>query len=167
MIEIIIDILIFIVLIITAGIAYIQLKANHDWNRRQLALIEMKKNRAKYRKALKIIDKHLDYNRREESYTLKKITKAIKKNKTKKLYNSIIIILDYFEYLSLGISQKVFDEEVIKASTETSFIKVHKMFKAYIQNLRETRNANKLYFELEKICTKWTTSEEEDRNPTG
>ena len=152
---------------LTALVAFYQLKANHEWNRRHSAMVEAEKSRDKYVKAVKELNKSLNYREQEDSYSLKEIHKYLCDNENhtenppitdngKKIKHNIFVILNYYEYLAVGIKNQVFDEKTIKELTKGSLIKSNTLFGEYIQHLREKHTKNKNQFiEMEKLAVKW------------
>lgn len=153
---------------ITALVAFYQLKANHEWNRRHSAMIEAEKSRDKYSRAIKSLNKTLNYREQEESYSLTDIHGFIcngndhTKNPDitddgKKIKHNIYVILNYYEYLSIGIKNGVFDERIIRELVRGGLIKAHKLFGEYAQHIRDKHTKNKNQFiEIKKLAEKWS-----------
>lgn len=159
-----------------------QLHANHEWNRRQLALTEVVKNREHASQAIVALNDSLNYREQKDAYSLKEIHKALcnEEDHTKNppltdsgktIKHNIFIILNYYEYLAIGINRQIFDEETIKISVKGAMIKANKLFGEYIQHLRsEKHTSNKnLFINLETISEKWkneNASKPEEATPT-
>ncbi len=162
-----INILIVSATALTALVAFYQLKANHEWNRRHSAMVEAEKNRDKYVKAVKELNKNLNYREQEDSYSLKEIHRYLCNNENytenppitddgKKIKHNIFVILNYYEYLAVGIKNQVFDEKTIKELVKGSLIKANTLFGAYIAHLRKKHTKNKNQFiEMEKLAARW------------
>ena len=155
-----------IILIITACIIKCQLKenrkqlkANHDWKRRHAALRAIKDNRANYRKSIKYLNEALEYRKQKHAYAVDQINKRTESNK--ELFDHIVTILDLLEYLSVGINQKIFDEEVIKKYHKRSFMNGYMRFENYIKFLRKEHVDKDIYIQLENIYKKWDKREKE------
>jgi hypothetical protein len=152
---------------IGAAIAFYQLKANHNWNRKHSALIEAEKNREKYTEAVKKLNKSLNYREQEESYSLKDIHRYICDNddhtknpnlteEGKKIKHNIFIILNHYEYLAVGVKNKIFDEETLKDLIRGGLIKANKLFGEYADHLRNKHSKNKNQFiEMKRLAEKW------------
>jgi len=152
---------------LTALVAFYQLKANHEWNRRHSAMVEAEKSRDKYVKAVKELNKSLNYREQEDSYSLKEIHRYLCDNEKhtenppitdngKKIKHNIFVILNYYEYLAVGIKNQVFDEKTIRELIKGSLIKSNTLFGEYIKHLREKHTKNKNQFiEMENLAIKW------------
>ena len=152
---------------IGALIAFYQLKANHDWNKRHTALIEAEKNRDKYSEAIRELNKSINYREREDSYSLTDIHGQICVNKDhtknpkltdegKEIKHNIYIILNYYEYLAVGIKNKVFDEITLKDLIRGGLIKANRLFGEYAQHIRDKHSKNKKQFlEMKELSERW------------
>ena len=113
------------------------------------------------------IYKKLNYREQEDSYSLKEIHKYLCNNENhkenppivdegKKIKHNIFVILNYYEYLAVGIKNQVFDEQTIKELIRGGVIKANKLFGDYITHLREKHTKNKNQFiEMQKLAEKW------------
>lgn len=149
-------------------VTFYQLKANHEWNRRHVAMIEADRSRDKYTAAVKELNSSLDYREREDSYSLKEIHGFICENDDhtknpdltedgKAIKHNIFVILNYYEYLAVGIKNKVFDEKTIKQLLKGALIKANKLFGEYAQHVRDKHNKKnkKQFIEMKKLAEKW------------
>ncbi len=154
-----------------------QLKANHDWNRRQLVLTELMSNRDSLTSAIKSLNNSINYREQKDSYSLAEIHKALcnddnyERNPSltddgKKVKHHIFIILNYFEYFAVGLKNKVFNEKVLKDSIKGSLLKANKVFGSYIEHLRSEKHGGnkKLFIELETLAIKWTREDKIDNS---
>lgn len=170
---------------IVAGVgvyaAFKQLKANHDWNRRNAAMVEVMKTREQVIKALEKIDKHLKYTERDKNspFSIDEIHAEICETKNGKLEltengtelkRNIKIVLAQYEYLATGIQNKVFDEKTVADIVEGPMIRAFELFKPYIKHLRELHKSKEIYIELEKVVDRWEKTkkgaESSERKPT-
>lgn len=146
----------FAVLSLFYGAIYF--KANHDWNRRQLgATVSFEVKTKTIDPAVIILNKAFNFSVREvkESISVDEIHDKIcqkdeagKLKKGKKtdfclivdgeghsIYMAIGSLLNAFEYIAMGVHQKVFDEEIIRSVYEGMVVKTYHNFKAYIDHI--------------------------------
>lgn len=160
-----------------------ELKSNHDWNRRQLALTEIIKHRKDVTESIKKLNSSINYRERKNAYSLNEIHKHLCGNECfdgnmlsatengGEIKHNIFIILNYYEYLCIGIENGVFDETIIKDSIKGALLKANKLFGEYISHLRTERHTgNKnLFIKQELIAKKWIEQDSEklrDREKT-
>ena len=149
-----------------------QLKANHEWNRRQLGITELMSNRATLTDAIRELNDNLDYREQKDAYSLAEIHNALcdvedheanppLSENGKKIKHNIFAILNHYEYFAVGIKDKVFSEKVIKDSIRGSLIKANKVFGAYIEHLRSDKHGGnkRLFVEMEELATKWASED--------
>lgn len=152
-----------------------QLKANHDWNRRQLALTELMSNRRELIEAIRALNDSINFREQNTSYSLAEIHKALcdeedhEKHppltaKGKEIKHNIFIILNHFEYFAGGIKNKVFSEKIIKDLSKGSLIKANKVFGAYIEHLRSDKHGGnkKVFIEMEELAVRWASEDKKD-----
>lgn len=167
-----------VAIIISFFVAKKQLEANHEWNRRQAALTEMFKNRESASNAVVALNSSINYREQKDAYSLKDIHKALCDNENheenpmltengKIIKHNIFIILNYYEYLAIGIENKVFDEDVIKDSVKGAVIKAQKLFGEYIEHLRSEKHTGnkKLFISLQNLSKKWKDEDSEKLPP--
>lgn len=160
-----------------------QLQSDHDWNRRQLALTELIKHRKDLSDSIRELNTSINYREQKDSYSLKEIHKHLcndenfestKLNLTdfgKEIKHHIFTILNYYEYLSIGIKNGVFDEIIIKDSAKGGLLKANRLFGEYVKHLRTERHTNnkKLFIEQENVANKWINEDSQklqERNKT-
>ena len=68
--------------------------------------------------------------------------------------SEIIQLLNYFEHISLLIKWQHVDEEIIKDSFKTLFLKVYALSKNYINHV-QSRNSSSVWTEFESLAIKW------------
>ena len=150
-----------------------QLKSNNEWNQRHTALTGVY-DRAAFSKAVGVLKKHIKYTNLEEPMPVRSIHQHIcgSSNCTGelldltpdglKITNSIFVMLNYYEYLAVGVKSNVMDEEVIKDMVKGSLLHAYKIFGPYIEHLRGPRHNKKtIYIELEKLAQKWINEDSE------
>ena len=168
------------------ALTYYQLKANHEWEKRKLAITESIRVSNLVLELMGKIDQEIQYSERKlvDVYIVDDIHKmfcclkddgslADRDSSSGKLRirpdkrsvrSGILETLNLYDYLSDGILNNVFDEEAIKSGSKGQMTKAYKVFETYIQHLRETNNRPTLYVALETIVKKW---EDEDRANDG
>ena len=160
--------------VIGVYIAYKTLKANHDWNRRHLAIekiIEIQSNLSKLRE--EEFELLLHFSSRKEPYTLEEIhllmceideNGNIKRDnngyciltkKGRKLSSQIREYLNSYEIIAGAIKENTFDEQVIKNILKGNMIKAYKIFQNYINHLRDFYKRPTAFLELENLVKKW------------
>ena len=156
--------------LLAAGMAAIaiiyQLKANNEWDLRNTALVEVYKREA-FSKALKTLEKHIHYTNLREPISEEEIHKWLCEdenctgefltltNNGLKIRKSIMVILNYYEYLAIGIKSNIFDEEVVKEMIQGSLINAYTVFSIYIEHQRKRHERTKAFIELEILAKKW------------
>ncbi|MDD2508699.1 MAG: DUF4760 domain-containing protein [Aliarcobacter skirrowii] len=155
-----------------------ELKSNHDWNRRQLALTELIKHRKDVTEAIRLLNSNIDYRERKNAYSLNEIHKHLCDDESfdgnilkmtdtgKEIKHNIFVILNYYEYLCIGIENRVFDESIIKDSIKGALIKANKLFGEYIEHLRTDRHTNNknLFIKQELIAREWSKENSQELN---
>lgn len=130
-----------------------QFQANHDWNRRQLAITSAKQVKDDLNKHVIVLDEAFNYVHRKKSnpISVEEIHKKIcKKDENGELLlkdgklivdcddsgcnvrKAIMHVLNAYEYLAAGIYQGVFDQAIIESLFRGAIIKHHQVFGAYI-----------------------------------
>lgn len=64
-------------------------------------------------------------------------------------------ILNYFEYISVGVRNKIYDEKIIKDSMFGTISKTYTQCKPYILKARELSSSNTIYQEFEALAQRW------------
>ncbi|MFW2235950.1 DUF4760 domain-containing protein [Aliarcobacter butzleri] len=154
-------------------LAFYQLKATHEWNRRNAALIEAEKNKGNMITAIRELDaSSLPFTEKAGSYSLEEIHNVLCGNNNhsqnppitddgKKIKQNIFAILNYYEFLAIGVSNGIFDEEVIKSLWKGGMKKTYIIYSEYIKHLREKHLKNpKLAINFENLINSW------ENNPT-
>ena len=123
---------------------------NHDWNRRMAAqeAIVMFRNKNKTRELREALGQ-IDIN---DAIPLQLIHDKFKTNSDLQSY--IHSVLNTFEGYARGISQGIYDEEVIKTALKGTMVRYFSCFHPYIKHIRDTRNPD-LFNEFEGIVNKW------------
>lgn len=68
---------------------------------------------------------------------------------------SFIVILNYFESISVGIDQGIMDEAFIKDFFKTIFMEYFKKFDSYIGFLRNESNSDRIFVKYTALAQKW------------
>jgi len=173
-----------------------QFKANHDWNRRQLAITEAKNVRHSVFDDLLLIDKTFNYinRKKHEALPVEDIHKgmcecnedgSLKRCKNGKLRidhqgdggkvdKAISHFLGAFEYLATGIVQGIFDEEVIYKLYGGPLMRAAGIFSEYIRHVNIDMYADrhmKIYENLRYVAAKFEErekgKEEKEREKAG
>ena len=168
-------------------VAYKTLKANHDWNRRHLAIekiIEIQNCLSKLRE--KEFETELHFSSRKEPFSLEEIHKKIceydKNGSIKRDNNGYCILtstgrkissqireyLNSYEIIAVAVRENTFDEEIVKETLKGNMIKAYRIFQNYIEHLRDFYKRPNAYKDLEILVKKWESEEEEfsKRKPT-
>ncbi|MBU4264350.1 MAG: DUF4760 domain-containing protein [Proteobacteria bacterium] len=171
-----------------------QFKANHDWNRRQLAITASKSAKDSTYSDIVIIDEKFQYinHRKHESIPVDTIHKAMcvkdEKGELKyfngklrvdhendgiKIERALSHYLNTFEYIATGVTQGVFDEEIIYKLYGGPVIRAAGIFKDYIQHINTDMypgRRGKIYENLIHLAKKFeereTEKEQKERGKT-
>lgn len=147
-----------LVAVISAGIAWFALKANHDWNRRNCALqlgADWNKNTATHRKAIEDIFPSL-FDKDSKATDTTEITKALARiiytSKPPKSDSATVNTPDYWkarfhlvelgnhmECISIAYLNKVADQKMIEHSFKAPMTKWHKIMINFITEIQEQR----------------------------
>ncbi len=68
---------------------------------------------------------------------------------------SIIYVLNYYEYVAVGIKRGIYDEGILKDSSYTTLIHMYEFCEPYIQNVRRQNQRSTTWCEFEKLALKW------------
>jgi len=151
------------------------LKANHEWNRRQLAITELISNRYHLNESIKKLNENINYREQKGVYSLEEIHLALCGQKDhenhpplteegKEIKHHIFAILNHYEYFAVGVKNKIFSEKVLKDSIKGALIKANRVFREYIVHLRTPKHSNnkKLFIEIEELAEKWINEDKEN-----
>ena len=167
-----------------------QLEQTNEWNKKQLAITEVNKINEKLEKKIQKLMKILNYGERKEPYKISEIHCCMGKFKenckdfefhnkdsgTKNtdgiknlcleydgqdVKNTIINLLNDFEYIATGVNMDIFDENVVKKLWRGKLIYAFDMFKNYIHHLRIEHGWENVYTELEYLANKWKKEKED------
>lgn len=123
---------------------------SHDWNRRKAAQ-DMCVRYAEFNPNKVLILKELKYFQNKGSVALNKVEEKF--DKDIELRNAAHMILNYFEYLCIGIKQGVYDEAVVKEFWATIMNDVFLMFRPYIIERRKDQPSIWVY--VQEFSNKW------------
>lgn len=133
-------------------LAYLELKANHDWNRRQHAMHlveEWNAETADHRKVIEHMFPGLIDSKRDNA----KVTE-IDQNKAAAIYGSLpktkywevkfhfVELLNFFELVSSSVQNRVADEDIIVDSFANALKAWHKPFENFIEVVKHNRGYN-------------------------
>ncbi|MCT7596422.1 DUF4760 domain-containing protein [Aliarcobacter butzleri] len=151
---------------------------NHEWNKQQLTMLEAKKGRESIKEAIRLLQEKINFNERHNPYTTNEIHDFIcekgytlndNKNLAKmnkdgiEIKHAIMDILNYYEFLAIGINIGIFDKNTIKKALKTIMSRAFFIFEEYIYHLRGDRHNRKTAFiELEQIVKEWKKEDEEN-----
>ncbi|WP_161489411.1 DUF4760 domain-containing protein [Sulfitobacter sp. EhC04] len=122
----------------------------HDWSRRIAAQEALQKyDHTWYSGPLQ---EEFDYFNRNEPVPVQEVKSKFVKGST--VQADLIKLLNFYESLSRGIHQNIFDEEVIRIARQRAMTKAHNSFFAYIEDRRRQANP-KAWSELTSIVRKW------------
>ena len=152
-----------------------QLRANHEWNRRQLAITELMSNRYHLNESIRELNESINYREQKGAYSLEEIHTTLCNEKDhekhppltekgKEIKHHIFAILNHYEYFAVGIKNKIFSEKVIKDSIRGALIKANRVFREYIVHLRTPKHSDskKLFIEMEELAEKWINEDKEN-----
>lgn len=152
------------------------LESNHDWNRRQLAITELRAIREmQILNSIQGLEDTLSYRERNKDnpYTIEEIHKSIgsfqngvfsfSKN-GKDVKKHIIELLNAYEYIAAGVNNSVFDEDIVKGLMHGGMIKTFNLFKPYILHYREVHSKNKKTWEqFESLHNTWSQKNQTEK----
>jgi hypothetical protein len=149
-----------LIALLGATIAWVALKANHDWNRRHCALqlgADWNENTAKHRRAIEDIFPGLIDKDTKAEYTTeitKELARKIYTSKPEKIEGStdsagipnywkarfhLIELGNHMECISIAYINKVADQKMIEHSFKAPMIRWHKIMINFISEVQEHR----------------------------
>jgi hypothetical protein len=69
--------------------------------------------------------------------------------------DAIMGFLNHYEFLACGIFEEAIDGELYKRMMKSSVIRDFDSLKPYIMEIRNKRNNNNIYIEIERLVNKW------------
>lgn len=132
-------------------IAVIAILASRDTARKKNSIdtILHAKNDHKLRQAIESTGKiHRDSEKTIEKY-------AYDAHKFEKEAQGIRYVLNFYEYLSVGIIHKVYDEQVLKESMYSTLVRTFERCQPYINQIRQQTGSNTAYTNFESLALKW------------
>ena len=150
-------------------ILHMQIKAQHDWNRRITALRYSFSADPHIREIRSKLDDHLKITSRPSGeISIEEIENS------KKEYPNIVIDLQFMlgrlENMCVAIRNSIADEKTCKDLVAGTTIHYYRFFRQYIDNARQLRNNPAIYENLEFYARRWeeeSTIEPPQRLPTG
>ncbi len=122
----------------------------HDWNRRNAAQ-EMCVRYSEFNPNKVLFLKELEYFQNKGSISLKEMEAKFEKNI--ELRNAAHTILNYFEYLCLGIKQGVYDEIVVREFWANTMNNVYLMLHSYV--IQKRKDQPTIWVYVEEYANKW------------
>lgn len=68
---------------------------------------------------------------------------------------ALVKVLNYFEFVSLGIRRKAFDETIYKNLKFSDLMRLWKASEVFVADIRNTKNSKTIYQEFEWLSTRW------------
>ncbi len=150
----------FSLTIFTVFFAAIQFRANHDWNRRHLAIITVKDVKEGMNRHVVVLDDAFNYlhRKRTSPISVEEIHKKIchkdengnlvrdangklqldkESEDAKTVRKAILHILNSYEYLAAGVYQGVLDQEIVEALLKGPILKAYQVFGNYISHFND------------------------------
>lgn len=156
-----------IVAIISLIFTGLQFRALHDWNRRQMALVQAKNIDDGTEEDKSVINSVFNYRHRTTTIPINEILDAICKkgengecltdnlknpiiDNENDIYKSIVKVLNSFEYISLGVLEGVFDKQIIYKLYCGTLLHSFDMFEEFIRflNRPSEKRSGKVYENL-------------------
>lgn len=125
--------------------------AQHEWQRR----ISAQQALAEYSDAVdgSEVLKRFDYVDRADTIPLDEIRATFNDNPGLKV--DLHKILNYYERLGRGVTQQIYDEEVIRAGRQAAMIRCFRAFESYIYDRRRTVGSPAAWCEFEEVVVRW------------
>lgn len=175
-----------VIALISVIFIVIQFRSNHDWNRRQLAMITLREIRKDLRSKAFVLQKSFKYIKRIEPISVEEIYNIIgEKNADGQLLKddkgvfmlddseekheikeAIFEVLGTYEHIAVGVYNKTLDEKIIKDLISGGIQKASKIFNPYIEYLNEIvfiDRDQKVWCELQRLAAKFKAEEDKDR----
>jgi len=159
------------------ALTFYQLRANNEWERRKLGVMESIRVSSDVRDIMKDIDHIISYSSKDidEAYEVADIHKFFCKTDSEgklifdadnankccvdddKAYirSAITEMLGYYDYLADGILNKVLDEKAVKDGSQGQMRRAYRVFEKYIKHLRNYYNRPLIFKALEVVIDKW------------
>lgn len=93
--------------------------------------------------------------RRHEARDIKEL--AFARNQLEPDAESIRYLLNYFEVMSVGVMNGIYDERILGCNYRSTVVKVLEYSIAYIDELRRVQNNKDIYKALENLASRWST----------
>ena len=163
-------------------------RANHDWNRRQLAILQANDIRLRMQDDIRVLNKEFEYYRRrpQETISVEEIHIAIcrkddngnfERDSEGKLVvdydgpgvtvkNALYNVLNSYEFIAGGVYQGVFDKDMIYTLFGGIIIKAYSVFEDYIEHqnvdMHPERNG-KIWICLKQLGSEFVEMENDER----
>lgn len=99
---------------------------------------------------------HEEYKHLIEENRSKEFSELLDKNEDAR--SAIISLFNYFECISLGISQQIHDEEFMRSFFRGIFIAYLNDYEFYIQYRRKKLNNSRIWKEFTDLAARWRSS---------
>lgn len=74
---------------------------------------------------------------------------------TQKDSAAVNYVLNYYEYVAVGIKRGIYDESILKDSSYTTLVHMYEFCLPYIENVRRLRQRSTTWCEFEKLALRW------------
>lgn len=156
----------FILVAVGLGLTYWQLRATHDWNRRKAAqdATLMLRQRVSERQ-LRLLSEHFVNVTERGTISLAKIQKSCS---NKEVRSALHAYLNFYEALSRGVRQAVYDETLIRVTYEQTMCRIYRRYREYIIHRQQTGSPN-AWMQFCTLMESWEKERHADppRAPTG
>ena len=167
------------------ALTFYQLRANNEWERRKLGVMESIRVSSDVREIMKDVDKIIGYSSKDidEAYEVAEIHKFFCKvddkgdlifdkdnankcrvdDSKRHIRSAITEMLGYYDYLADGILNKVLDEKSVKDGSQGQMRRAYRVFEKYIKHLRDYYKRPLIFKALEVVIDKWDQEEKKSQ----
>lgn len=71
---------------------------------------------------------------------------------------AINYVLNYYEYVAVGVKERIYDEAILKKSSYTTLVHMYEFCEPYIKNIRRQNQRPTVWCEFEALAKKWQNS---------
>ena len=65
-------------------------------------------------------------------------------------------VANHYEYLSVGVLNNIYNEDMLINASRTTTIKIHHALENYIEEIRKDRKTNTIYEHFDTLAKRWT-----------
>jgi len=142
--------------------------AEHEWNRRSKAFEYSFSDDPEMLKVLTRLDAHMKASLKKSSEISFEEIEKLGKSDYPQIKNDIHFALARLEYMCTAMKHAVADERICRDLLENRTIAFFRIFRQYIDDIRERRNSKKIFINIEHYANKWGDGGHfEQRVPTG